>query len=400
MGKAHLQGLPASMRATYFLILCANVVNGATFLRGVSRRLDASKSLRGLSLRQAHNVTTGGSVQARIARNATNLVHDQKLELKSHGPTTFRSFYDSISTGRGIWKWVNALDAYDRHFQAWRGQPVKLGEVGVQSGGSILMWQGVLGSQIQIYGFDINPGCAEFAAPGVEIRIGDQADPSMWKSFFSTVTPALDILIDDGGHQSHQMMTTMTEVFPHITPGGFLVIEDIHGQHYMQSFFAPAAQYIGQSAQSGLVDSVHVYPFLLIVQKAGQNPTLPPANLQFASGETSVDSFESLWAAIPLHAGGTIVLRNPGWGPFLTGAGLTNFFAVFIHMHGSAFVDNPAGCATTAASSCTNSVQNSAAQSAISGIHVYNDRLVVEVPASPPVIQAVRKGTEWRAYGL
>merc|ERR1719281_510784 len=80
------------------------------------------------------------------------------------------------------------------------GQPLAVAEVGVQSGGSILMWQAVLGAQIKFYGLDINPGCNKFKDAATSITIGDQADPKMWNSFFSTVTNTLDILVDDAGH--------------------------------------------------------------------------------------------------------------------------------------------------------------------------------------------------------
>lgn len=335
--------------------------------------------LRGSKSQKDHNVTTGG--------------------LQPVAGGKFSQYYNSHTAGRGIWKWANALAAYDRHFAGWAGQHVNIGEVGVQSGGSIEMWQNTLGNQVHVYGFDINRNCESFAGPQVTITIGDQAQPHMWRTFFQTVAHNLDILIDDGGHEPNQMLTTMYEVFPHINSGGFLVIEDIHGQSYMQSFFAPAAHYIGQQAMTGWVDSVHVYPFLLIVQKAGPTPSLPVTPLQFTIGAT-VDSFESLWATMSQHMGAAVELRNPGWGPFLTGAGLTNFFALFMGLHDYSMYDSPPGCAKTPAAICTAAIQSSPAQASVSGIHIYNDRLVVEVAPNPPLIQAVRKGTTWINYGL
>lgn len=379
------------MMNVWLLLLSANLVGGATFGRGAHLRSDEAKMFRGSRSQQDHNVTTGG--QQLLGAGA---------EQTPPMTTSFRQYYDTHAIGRGIWKWANAIDAYDRHFGGWAYQQVKLAEVGVQSGGSIEMWQGGLGQQIHVYGFDINTNCRSFANTaaigGVTITIGDQANPQMWKSFFQT-TPALDVLIDDGGHEFHQMLTTLYEVYPHINSGGFLVIEDIHGPKYMAGFFAPAAQYIGQQAIHGLVDSVHVYPFLLIVQKGGPNPPLPAHPLQFTVGAV-VDSFEALWAAMPMHLGAAIELRNPGWGPFLTGTGINNFFATFAGLHDYDMFDTPPGCAKTAAAICTAAMRNSAVQNSISGIHIYNDRLVVEVAKRPPLIQAVRKGTQFIGYGL
>ena len=44
-------------------------------------------------------------------------------------------------------------------------------------------------------------------AEGIQIFIGDQADPSFWTDFRRRV-PRVDIFIDDGGHSVEQMLTT------------------------------------------------------------------------------------------------------------------------------------------------------------------------------------------------
>lgn len=311
--------------------------------------------------------------------------------------TTFSQFYNSHTQGRGIWKWNNALDAYQRHFgTVWAGHPVKLAEVGVQSGGSILMWQAVMGPQCHVYGLDINPACAKFADPTTTITIGDQADVGMWTKFFTEKTPTLDILVDDGGHTPTQMLVTLQQSFPKTTPGGFVAIEDIHGTHYVGSFFTPAATYLAQQSQQGLLKSVHVYPFLMVVQKAGVG-TLPASDLALTPAAT-VNSFEALWPILAANVGKSVALVNPGWGSFHTDANLKGIFTQFGSLHASQMQANPPGCATTTAPVCTTSIVNSQGQKSITGVHIYADRLIVEVAATPPLIAAVRKGTEWIAY--
>ena len=49
---------------------------------------------------------------------------------------TFVGWYDAYTTGKGIWKWRNALEAYQTHFARFQGTKVALVEIGVQSGGS------------------------------------------------------------------------------------------------------------------------------------------------------------------------------------------------------------------------------------------------------------------------
>lgn len=311
---------------------------------------------------------------------------------------TFPGFYDGHKTGRGIWKWKNALVAYQRHFGGLAGHKVNMAEIGVQSGGSLLMWRNTLGDACHVYGIDINPKCLQFQDSHTTITIGDQGSVDMWSKFFSVTCRSLDILIDDGGHQPNQMLVTLAQVFSKLNPAGFISIEDIHGQHYVESFFKPAATYLAQEAQKGQIASVHVYPFLLMVHKAGKSTDLPPQELVFPGSSANVEELAALWKELPKHRGGKVILANKSWGSFLTEDALTNFFTWFGGLHDSAWHDTPPGCAHTAAAVCTNTVQNSQQQALISGVHIYPTHLVVEVAAVEPVIEAVRRGTDFISY--
>lgn len=353
----------------------------------------------------ALSATRGTNVASANSTASTNATaaHAQMPGVVAAAGMTFRSYYDTYTTGRGIWKWSNAIDAYQRHFAAFVGKPSKLAEVGVQSGGSIVMWQKVLGPQCHVYGIDINPATLNFQDPMATIVIGDQGDPAMWDKFFSatidSASGALNMLVDDGGHEPHQMYVTLTKAFDNASPGGIVAIEDIHGLHYVQSFFIPAGQWLGQKAQAGQLDSVHLYPFLLIAQKAGVAPQGVQSQLTFGGSSTTVSEFDQLWQAIPLHPGGHVVLENAGWGPFLTSQGISNFLQVFAPLHASQWSDIPAGCEHTAAAVCTVQVHPAPMQSMIVGIHIYPTRLVVEVAGSPVNLQAVRHGDQWINYG-
>lgn len=336
-------------------------------------------------------------VQGGDASGAAAKGHHKLNQTNGQAPASFPDYYNSVLAGRGIWKWNTALWAYQRHFAGYIGKPVSLAEVGVQSGGSLLMWKNVLGPQSKLYGLDINPACSQFAEPGVDITIGDQGDWNMWQAFIQKVGTGLDILVDDGSHLAPHMFTTFTAIFPHTHPGGFIAIEDIHGTHYAHSFFAPTAQYLAHVATTGQVHSVHLYPTLLVVRKAGQNL----ADAPFAGAATPVADFQGMWTAINTNPPGThIVLRNPAWPTLFTNDALANFFNSFIDLHAGAFKDTPPGCSSTSAAVCTNAIEPMAwLQTRVSGVHIYQTHAVIEIPAVPPVISAVRKGTQWIEYG-
>lgn len=312
---------------------------------------------------------------------------------------TFQTYYESAS-GRGIWRWSNALEAYDRHFSMLVGKPLSVAEVGVQSGGSLLMWRSVLGPQIRMYGLDINPVCAKFQdGLNVDITIGDQGDWHMWQAFFAKVGSGIDVLVDDGSHQPQQMLTTLFSAFPNIKPGGYIGIEDIFGPHYLPSLLKPAATFLAQRALLGSVHSVHLYPGLMVIRKGGEH-IADTLTLYYPERKIPVTDVTAMWTAITTAPGGSqIVLQNPTWNSFFNKDSLTNLFTSFNDLHLGSFKDTPSGCSTRAADVCTNEISPMThLQSRVSGVHIYKDRAVIEVPAVPPRIAATRKGTEWIWY--
>mmetsp|Transcript_17983 Transcript_17983/g.35175 ORF Transcript_17983/g.35175 Transcript_17983/m.35175 type:complete len:406 (-) Transcript_17983:50-1267(-) len=308
---------------------------------------------------------------------------------------TFQSFYAAHTTGKGLWKWNNALNAYQRHLGPRAGQTLALAEVGVQSGGSIDMWKAVLGPNMHYFGIDINTACNKFTDATTTIMIGDQTDMRMWDSFYSTLAPKLDVLVDDGGHSPEQMGMTFWRAFEHINPGGFIVTEDIFNEGHVWSYLFNVAKCVGWWQRQ--VESVHLYPGLLILKKAATRgkgdfmDTLLP-------WKVTVDSWEAMWAEIPLHPGETIAVQNQQWGSMLSEVSMRSIFHQFSQLYAGNVVDMPTGCAVTFSSICTTKVINTPVQNTLLGVHAFQDTLFVEVAASPPIISADRRGTEWIPY--
>ncbi len=139
-----------------------------------------------------------------------------------------RQYFEGVTEGPGIWKWLHYFNAYHQHLQKFVGQEVSIVEVGVYSGGSMPMWREYFGSGCQVHGVDIQPECKVYENDHTTIHIGDQADRQFWRRFRQSV-PHVDILIDDGGHTPEQQMVTLEEMLPHLRPGGIYICEDIHG---------------------------------------------------------------------------------------------------------------------------------------------------------------------------
>lgn len=139
--------------------------------------------------------------------------------------------YFRSNTGRLISKWEHYFEIYERHFAPYRGRPVRVAEIGIWHGGSLQMWRQYFGPQARIVGVDFNPACATLAEPGIEIEIGDQADPALHRRLRSRYG-SFDIVIDDGGHMMNQQTTTFLELYPAVAPGGLYVAEDLHTSYF------------------------------------------------------------------------------------------------------------------------------------------------------------------------
>lgn len=252
------------------------------------------------------------------------------------------------------------------------------------------MWQGVFGAGCHYYGVDIDDRCTQFNDAKTTIMIGDQEAVATWNHFFTSVVPALNIAVDDGGHLPNQMLVTLQQVWPKIAAGGVLAIEDIHGQNvdYMPGFFNPAADFL--AAQGAQVASVHVYPYMLVVRKAGGAAFTLPAPA------ATVNTVPALLAALPQHRGAGVALVEPSWGSFHTAASLKTFFQTFYDLHGGSVHQVPAGCFVQCKElPCTLQTTNSELQNLITGVHIFPTHAHVDSPAAPPVIAAVRKGKVW-----
>src|SRR5262245_25561868 len=139
--------------------------------------------------------------------------------------------YFEAGNGRLVHKWMHYFDIYHRHFSRWRGQPVRVLEVGVYQGGSLQMWNHYFGRRAHIVGVDIDPRCKELAEPQVDIVIGDQEDREFLRRLAADYG-SFDIVIEDGGHTMAQQIATLEEIWPAILDGGVYLVEDLHTSYW------------------------------------------------------------------------------------------------------------------------------------------------------------------------
>ena len=222
--------------------------------------------------------------------------------------------YFRNNTNRHIRKWEHYFDVYDRHFSRFRNKEVVIVEIGVSQGGSLQMWKNYFGNKAKIYGVDIDPQCKQLEEENIEIFIGSQADRNFLRTIKNSI-PAIDILIDDGGHTMQQQIVTYEELFDKVKPDGVYLCEDLHTSYWLEyggghkrrgTFIEYSKNFIDainafHSEQNSLpvteftrsVLSLHYYDSILVVEKGQRKKpeNLSSGNISFKALPTPEPNF-------------------------------------------------------------------------------------------------------------
>ena len=109
-------------------------------------------------------------------------------------------------------------------------------EIGVQNGGSLEIWADFFNNAEKIIGCDIDPKCGEliFENERISIVIGDVNDYKTYNRIVQ-VSQQFDIIIDDGSHNSSDIIRSFSRYFPLLRTNGIYVIEDLHASYWQDS---------------------------------------------------------------------------------------------------------------------------------------------------------------------
>lgn len=119
------------------------------------------------------------------------------------------------------------IENYERHFGHLRGAPVRLLELGVYHGGSLLMWQQYFSKGL-IVGVDLEQNPLAKMPDRVRFYQGSQSDEALLNLIARECAPdGFDIVIDDAAHVGTIARDSFRILFEkHLKPGGIYVIED------------------------------------------------------------------------------------------------------------------------------------------------------------------------------
>ncbi len=120
------------------------------------------------------------------------------------------------------------LPHYDAIFASRRDDHLQIMEIGINTvtspeGGSLRMWKEYF-PNAEIYGLDVMPEKA-FTEDRIRVFTGLQGDAEFLDRVVAQTGP-LDYVVDDGSHCSCDHIASFAALWPHITPGGWYIIED------------------------------------------------------------------------------------------------------------------------------------------------------------------------------
>lgn len=132
-------------------------------------------------------------------------------------------------------KWSLYLTEYDRLLQPYRDQPSRLLEIGIQNGGSLEIWSKYFPSAEKFVGCDINPNCAQlqFDDPRIALVVANANSDEAEQQILAH-SPKFDVIIDDGSHQSGDIVRSFARYFSHLSDGGLFIAEDLHCSYWQE----------------------------------------------------------------------------------------------------------------------------------------------------------------------
>jgi hypothetical protein len=113
---------------------------------------------------------------------------------------------------------------YHAVMRPFRYKRIKLLEIGVLGGASLLAWRAFF-PRGRCIGCDIDPK-EHFDIGRIATRVADQSSASDLMTLCKMDGP-FDIIIDDGSHQNSHQIFTFYEIFDQLRDGGIYIIEDV-----------------------------------------------------------------------------------------------------------------------------------------------------------------------------
>jgi predicted O-methyltransferase YrrM len=131
---------------------------------------------------------------------------------------------------------------YDGLFKGKKDEKLKIAELGILDGGSLLMWKEYFPTS-QIYGFEYDMNLIrsfkqKFNNDRIHLGSIDVTQKDSIVSAFESINTQYDIIIEDTTHQFEDQIRVIENIYPYLKPGGILIIEDIFKSYNEQDYIS------------------------------------------------------------------------------------------------------------------------------------------------------------------
>ena len=131
-------------------------------------------------------------------------------------------------------KWPIYLDQYEEKLSQFQKLPIKLFEIGILNGGSLEIFSKYFLNAKLILGCDIDKNCKklDYQESNIKVIIGDANDKAVKEEVIKY--SKFDIILDDGSHNSDDVVGSFCNYFNHLKDGGLFIIEDLHCSYWRE----------------------------------------------------------------------------------------------------------------------------------------------------------------------
>jgi hypothetical protein len=191
---------------------------------------------------------------------------------------------------------------YVQHFKDRKDENLKILEIGVKEGDSLLMWKEYFPNS-NIVGLELNPEpLKNFRHDRVKIYFGDQADTSLLKEVCQNEGP-FDIIIDDASHINEHHQISFEYLFEKgLSNNGIYVIEDLGTSYWSPWGGALKKKDATIEFMKDLVDNIN---FRFHKGNRDDYVGIPPAD------DLSLSYFDLNITGISFHKGMCFVQKGP-----------------------------------------------------------------------------------------
>ncbi len=136
--------------------------------------------------------------------------------------------------GKSSDKWSIYLETYHEILFSLQSEEINFLEIGVQNGGSLEIWSKYFINAKNIIGCDIDILCSllTYDNKNVNVVIGD-ASTNEVKDQITAIAPKFKVIIDDGSHDSSDIIKSFLLYFPLVENDGYYIIEDLHCSYWI-----------------------------------------------------------------------------------------------------------------------------------------------------------------------